>query len=88
MNLKLTTDVIGATIARINEFLLPLRRATCSHRFDPADMENHRELDGTIKWTCWRCREQFSEDCGIDVLARGSVEKRPDRHGELWGCTR
>jgi len=51
-------------------------------------MENHREIDGTIKWQCWQCAKQFSKNCGLDVLAHGIVEKRPDRSGDLWGFSK
>lgn len=81
-------DFVGVALARLVRFLLPIRQEACSHRFDPADMENHREIDGTIKWKCWKCGKQFSEHCGLDVLAHGSVEKRPDRSGDLWGLSK
>jgi hypothetical protein len=88
MKLESKKDVIGVALARLVRFLLPIRSAACSHRFDPADMENHREIDGTIKWSCWKCGKQFSESCGLEVLAHGSVEKRPDRPGDLWGFSK
>ena len=88
MKLESKKDVIGVALARLVRFLLPIRRAACSHRFDPADMENHRPSDGTIKWKCWKCGHQFSESCGLNVLSHGKVEKRPDRPGDLWGSSK
>jgi len=81
-------DVVGVALARLVRFLSPIQRADCSHRFDPADMENHRSVDGTIKWKCWKCGHQFNESCGLDVLSHGKVEKQPDRPGDLWGSSK
>lgn len=82
-----TTAGTGRVQALVR-FLASFRRVPCRHRFDPADMENHREIDGTIKWACWKCGHQFSESCGLEVLSHGSVEKRPDRPGDLWGSSK
>ena len=88
MKPEFKNDVVGVALARLVRFLLPIRRAACSHRFDPVDMENHRSVDGTIKWKCWKCGHQFSESCGLDVLSHGKVEKQPDRPGDLWGFSK
>ena len=87
MKLESKKGVIGVALARLVRFLLPIRRTACSHRFDPTDIENHREIDGIIKWSCWKCGKQFSESCGLDVLSHGPVEKRPDRPGDVWGSS-
>ena len=81
-------DAVAGRMERLVRFLTSFRRVTCAHRFDPADMENHRKTDGTIKWVCWQCGKQFSEECGMNVLSHGAVEKRPDRKGDLWGYSK
>ena len=72
-------DVILRTIGRIKmkSVLRWYRQWICSHRFDYADLIPRREQDGNVAWPCWKCGRVFRDQCGLDVLRHGVVEKKP-----------
>lgn len=60
-----------------------LKQAVCRHRFDIDDMlASPCVIDKSrITWACYKCGKTYTAHCGLHILARGALGKKPEAKG-------